>query len=199
MTNNLLFVDLETTGLKPVTSNRILEIGILPVNAELEPLDIGWKTLVDPGLYDFDKMGDVVRQMHTENGLFDDLKNCEVLGWQAATKRAIQYCEQFGERQQMPVCGSSVRFDREYLQEYMPALDNWFHYRIIDVSTLKELWKLWFGTEAPKPPKKAHRVLEDCYASVAELNWYRTRIKGGAQAVEAFQEMAAAISEDVNG
>lgn len=179
MSTNMIFVDIETTGLKPVSTNRILEIGILPVTAKLEPLDMGWKTLVTSFGYDFDKMGDYVRQMHTENGLFDDMKNCEVLGMQEATRRAIAYCEQYGERQKMPVCGSSVRFDREYLQEYMPGLDNWFHYRIIDVSTLKELWKAWYGREAPKPEKKAHRVLEDCYASLEELKWYKARMDVG--------------------
>lgn len=187
---NMLFVDLETTGLKPVSVNRILEIGILPVNADLELLDEGWKTLVHPSGYNFDELGDTVRQMHTENGLLDDLKNLEPIGLQEATRRAINYCEQFGERQQMPVCGSSVRFDREYLERYMPGLDKWFHYRIIDVSTVKELWKRWFGEEAPKPEKKAHRVLDDCRASIEELRWYRTCIKGGAQAVDLLQEMA---------
>ncbi len=178
MDQNLIFLDLETTGLKPVSQNRILEIGILPVDGNLEPLNAGWSALVHPQGYNLDHLNDKVREMHTENGLLEDLENRkgETLGLLETAHRAIRYCEQFGVRGQMPMAGSSLRFDREYLHRYMPGLDNWFHYRIVDVSSLKETWKRWFPELGEPPKTKGHRALEDCYASLEEYKWYRDRL-----------------------
>lgn len=175
--NNLIFIDLETTGLKPVSVHRILEIGIVPVDRNLERLDSGWSALINPGDYDFNNLNDVVKEMHTENGLLEDLRVRELTSLHEASKQAIDYCEKYGIRGQIPVAGSTVWFDRGFMEAYMPSLNNWFHYRIVDVSSMKETWKRWYPDSGEPPKQNAHRALEDCYASIEELKWYRDRLQ----------------------
>jgi oligoribonuclease len=172
---NLCFVDLETTGLVE-SQDRILEMGIIPVDPQLNLLDEGWSCLVTPLGYDLDNLGEVVKAMHTENGLLEDLKSGKALGLREAETAAIRYVEKFVPRGQTPMAGSSISFDRKFTRRYMPGFDGWFHYRDANVSSVKEFWKRWFGQESPKP-EKGHRVLQDCMDSIAEARWYKDSVK----------------------
>lgn len=174
--DNLCFVDLETTGLVE-TQDRIVEIGIIPVDPQLNPLDAGWSCLVWPEGYDLATLNDVVKEMHTENGLLQELSEGRALGVREAEKQAIRYVEQWVPRGQTPMAGSSISFDRKFLRRYMPGFDGWFHYRDANVSSVKEFWKRWYGFEAPKPEKKGHRVLQDCEDSVAEAKFYKDSVE----------------------
>ncbi len=172
---NLIFLDLETTGLS-VVQDRIIEIGILPVDVNLRPLHEGWSAVITPTGYDLKRLNSVVLEMHTKNGLLAALEK-EAIGILEATRQAIHYCEQFAVRGQLPLAGSTIHFDRGFLDRYMPGLDKWFHYRNADISSLKELWRRWFP-DAGEPPKTgAHRALPDCYDSVAQALWYKQRLR----------------------
>lgn len=174
--SNLIICDLETTGLRSQIE-RIIEIALLPVNANLEPLDVGWSTVVKLEYYNPAWMNKTVREMHTKNGLLADLEAGKGVDILDVTHSALQYCERFGVRGQLPLCGSSIHFDRKFLEKYMPSLDNWFHYRNADISSLKELWKRWFPEAGVPPKEKAHRALDDCYATLEEAKWYKQRLR----------------------
>jgi oligoribonuclease len=192
---NLIFVDLETTGLDSA-KDVILEIAALPVDRNLNVLDEGWSAVIRPIVpngdwdrsYDAEnpgwllgqlkkEMSQVVLDMHTGNGLFDDIAAGNVITLREATNQFIRYSEQFVPHGETPIAGSSVHFDRKFLENYMPPVDRFFHYRIADVSAVKEYFKRWFP-EAGEPPKeKAHRALADCYLSVKEALWYRDHLQ----------------------
>lgn len=176
LTTNLVFLDLETTGLS-ATQDRIIEIAMLPVNCNLELLDQGWSCVVDPARFDLSTLNPTVQAMHTENGLLDELKNEAGIPLHEAAMAAVKYAQKFVIRGQSPLAGSTIHFDRGFLNRYMPVVDKFFHYRNADVSSLKEFWKRWYP-EAGEPPKvKAHRALADCFASVAEAKWYHEHLQ----------------------
>lgn len=195
---NLVFVDIESTGLDS-SRDVILEIAALPVDANLQILDGGWSTVVNPvlpsrrwddttgewGTYHPEwvlkqlqrTMNDVVLDMHSSNGLFAAIEAGEGMSLQLAATNFIRYAEQFVPHGETPLAGSSVHFDRRFLERHMPTVDKFFHYRIADVSSIKEFWRRWFP-EAGEPPKvKAHRALDDCYESVNEARWYKERLQ----------------------
>ena len=172
--DNLIFVDIESTGLNP-DSDVILEIAALPVSPDLETLDEGWSTVIHCPLIDPLKLDRVVTEMHTNNGLLAEVA-VGGLGISAAQNAFLKYANEFVPYGETPLAGSSVHFDRLFLKKHMPAVDKFFHYRIADVSSVKEFWKRWFP-EAGEPPKvKAHRALDDCHASVYEAKWYMERL-----------------------
>lgn len=173
--DNLIVLDLETTGLS-ATQDRIIEIGMLPVTADLEILDEGWSVVVTPTGVDMEALHPVVQKMHTENGLLKELANGESVGILEATRQAIHYAERFTVRGQSPLMGSTIHFDRKFLERYMPGLDKWFHYRCADVSSVKEFFKRWFPGAGEPPKVNAHRALPDCRESLAEARWYKSHL-----------------------
>lgn len=176
METNLLFLDLETEGLDPAY-DRIIEIAILPVDANLEPLDAGWSQVILHQGFDSSRLNKTVSDMHTKNGLLKEIANGEGISLFDAIKEAVTYCNKYGTRGQLPMAGSSIHFDRKFLSKYAPLLDSWFHYRCADVSSIKEYWKRWYPEHGEPPKQNAHRALADCYASVAEALWYKSRLQ----------------------
>lgn len=170
---NMLFIDIETTGLDP-QEEIILEVGL---------------SLVDPGLNVIDDIshvikiadtlpescGKIVQDMHTKSGLWDDCINNGLDG-REVENLLVEWLRGKGyEPQSSPWCGSSVSFDRGFIEPDMPKLAAEFHYRQIDVSTVKELCRR-FNPRVfeflPEPDIKAHRVLSDLRWSIAELKYY---------------------------
>jgi len=121
------------------------------------------------------EMGDFVTEMHTKSGLIDAVNASTVTTEEAEAQTLAFLKEHIAEARTIPLCGNSIGTDRRFLQEYMPTLEEFFHYRNVDVSTLKELTRRWHPEVLDSLPEKAtaHRALDDILESIAELAHYR--------------------------
>jgi oligoribonuclease len=162
------------TGLD-VTRHVIVEIAALVTNGELEPLDEGIDLVVHQPTAALAEMDDFVRKMHTRSGLITDIES-SVLTLPDAGALAIDYIRtHVPEAGTAPMCGNSIGVDRRFLDHQLPALDQFLHYRSIDVSSFKELCRRWYPEVYRHRPSKAetHRALADVVESIAELKYYR--------------------------
>ena len=172
--DRLVWIDLEMTGLD-VGRHRIVELAVLVTDAELEILDDGVDLVVHQPPEALAEMDDYVRKMHTKSGLLAEIE-ASTLSPGAAGAQALAYIgERVPEPGTAPLCGNSIGVDRRFLHRYLPELDNYLHYRSIDVSSFKELCRRWYPEVYAKLPRKAeaHRALADIRESVAELRFYR--------------------------
>ena len=172
--DRLVWIDLEMTGLD-VERHRIVELAVLVTDAQLEILDDGIDLIVHQPPEAMAEMDDFVRKMHTKSGLLPEIEQ-STLTLDAAGAEALAYIgERVPEPRTAPMCGNSIGVDRRFLGRYLPDLDNYLHYRSIDVSSFKELCKRWYpGVYAKRPGKaETHRALSDIRESVAELVFYR--------------------------
>jgi oligoribonuclease len=179
----LAWVDIETTGLDPL-NDLILEVGVLITDENLAEIAATSLVVGYPG-FDARSMAiDYVKEMHDKSGLWEDVAASETpLG---PVSKALAYWLDYARGAGLPMAGSSIHFDRQFLAHRMPEFEALFHYRNIDVSTVKELCRLWrpdlfagrpfAGREAPAKP---HRVLDDLRDSVAELSYYRNTFLNG--------------------
>lgn len=175
--DRLVWIDLEMTGLEP-DRHTIVEIACLVSNAQLELLDEGIDLVVHADAAKLGEMDDFVRKMHTKSGLLPQIESSEV-SLATAGARVLDYIKARVPREQTsPLCGNSIGVDRRFLARYLPELDEYLHYRSIDVSSLKELCRRWYPDVYRKRPAKveAHRALDDIRESVAELRYYRETI-----------------------
>jgi oligoribonuclease len=175
--DRLVWLDLEMTGLD-VERHRIVEIAVAVTDAQLESLDDGLDLVVHQPPDVMAEMDDFVRAMHTKSGLLTEIDQ-STLTLEAAGLRTIEYLSQYvREPGTAPMCGNSIGVDRRFLNRYLPALDNYLHYRSIDVSSLKELCRRWYPAVYRKRPGKAeaHRALADIRESINELRYYRETI-----------------------
>jgi len=127
-------------------------------------------------------MDDVVRKMHARSGLTDAIA-ASTLSLADAGDTTLQFIKsQVPEAATVPLCGNSIATDRRFLAAYLPEIENWLHYRSIDVSTVKELCRRWYpeAYDAAPPKKGAHRALDDIRESIAELAYYRRAIFAAA-------------------
>lgn len=170
-----VFVDLETTGLDEVL-DFILEVGIIIADERLQITEAMHWVLALPPTLPPEQWGPGVREFHTKNRL---IQECSAQGDDPFTVETdiLDHLNRSGiQKGAFPMCGNSVHFDRRFLRAMMPNLEAHFHYRNIDVSTLKELCKKWYGTEAPTPEFKPHRAVPDLEASIKELRWYHDNL-----------------------
>jgi oligoribonuclease len=176
--DRLVWIDLEMTGLL-VEHDVIVEIACLVTDAELELVDDdGIDLVVHAADAQLDAMGDFVRAMHVKSGLLDEIRASRV-SLDDAGAQVLEYLKtHVPEPGIAPLCGNSIGMDRRFLARYLPAIDEYVHYRSIDVSSLKELCRRWYPDAYRKRPSKAetHRALDDIRESVAELRYYREAI-----------------------
>jgi len=175
--DRLVWVDLEMTGLD-VEHDVIVEIACIVTDASLEALDDGVQLVVHADADTLARMGDFVREMHTKSGLLPEISasSVDVAAAQAAT---LEYVKQHvPAASTAPLCGNSIGTDRRFLARYMTDLDEYLHYRSIDVSSLKELCRRWYPAIYRKRPGKAehHRALADIRESIEELRFYRANL-----------------------
>jgi oligoribonuclease len=175
--DRLVWIDLEMTGLD-TERDVIVEIACIVTDAELVALDDGLQLVVHAEPESIKQMGDFVRQMHTKSGLLPEIERSDVTV-AAAEQATIEYIRQFVPKAaSAPLCGNSIGTDRRFLAVYMRELDEYLHYRSIDVSSLKELCKRWYPTVYKKRPNKSenHRALDDIRESIEELRFYREHL-----------------------
>ncbi|WP_198555859.1 oligoribonuclease [Rahnella sp. AA] len=170
--SNLIWIDLEMTGLDP-ERDRIIEIATLVTDAHLNILAEGPVMAVHQSDVQLALMDDWNVRTHTGSGLVDRVKASQ-FDDNAAQQKTIEFLREWVPEGKSPICGNSVGQDRRFLFKYMPELEAYFHYRYLDVSTLKELARRW-KPEVLNGFKKqnTHQALDDIRESVAELAYYR--------------------------
>jgi oligoribonuclease len=174
--DRIVWVDCEMTGLS-LTTDALIEVAALVTDFELNQLGDGVDLVVKPPPEALDQMDDFVRKMHTSSGLLDELAAGITMA--EAEAQVLAYVREWvPEPAKAPLAGNSVGTDRGFLARDMPELESHLHYRIIDVSSIKELSRRWFPRAYFSSPKKAggHRALADIRESIAELRYYREAV-----------------------
>jgi len=173
--NNLIWIDMEMTGLVPDT-DRILEIALLITDAQLEIVAEGPVLVVHQPDEVLAAMDSWNTGVHGKSGLVDKVK-ASTLDEAAVEARMLAFLAEHVPSGVSPMCGNSICQDRRFLARWMPGLERWFHYRNLDVSTLKELVRRW-KPEAAKGLKKEgkHEALADILDSIEELKFYRRTV-----------------------
>lgn len=176
MNDRLVWIDCEMTGLD-LDSDALIEIAVLITDGELTVLDEGLDVVIRPPDAALEQMQDVVREMHTASGLLAKLDSGVSLP--DAEQQVLTYIREYvPDPGKAPLAGNSVGTDRMFLARDMPGLEQHLHYRIIDVSSIKELARRWYPRVYFASPKKTgnHRALADIRESVDELRYYRSAI-----------------------
>jgi len=168
----LIWIDLEMTGLNPDTDS-IIEIATIVTDAQLEVLAQGPVHAISHSLARLDAMDDWNRNQHQTSGLWQRVLDSTITLEQAQAD-TLAFLQQWCDPNSSPMCGNSICQDRRFLYRQMPQLEKFFHYRNLDVSTLKELAKRWAPAIAARAEKiSAHTALSDIYESIEELRHYR--------------------------
>ena len=174
--DRLVWADCEMTGLD--TSRHVLvEIAVVVTDADLKPLDEGIDIVIHASEAELAEMDEVVVKMHGSSGLTDEIRASSVTVAEAE-----------------PLCGNSIASDRKFIAKYMPELDSYLHYRMIDVSSIKELARRWYPRVYSGQPQKglAHRALADIRESIRELDYYRRAVFVAAPGPDADEVQTAA-------
>ena len=170
----LAWMDLEMTGLDPAT-DVIVEIATLITDDKLDLVAEGPDLVVSAPPEALASMQDVVVEMHTKSGLLDEIR-ASTLSLEAAGEMTLAFLKEHIDKPgTVPLCGNSIGVDRRFLAAQLPEVENFLHYRSIDVSTVKELARRWNHSVFRKAPQKAkgHRALDDIRESLNELRHYR--------------------------
>jgi oligoribonuclease len=170
-------MDLEMTGLDPAR-HTIVEIATLVTDDNLAVVAEGPDLVVHASEPQLAAMDDFVRDMHTRSGLLEAMAGSTLTLADAGRQTMDFLREHVPEKRSVPLCGNSIGTDRRFLAAQLPDIEEWLHYRSVDVSTVKELCRRWYPEALAKAPAKGttHRALEDIRESLAELAYYRGAI-----------------------
>jgi oligoribonuclease len=175
-TDRIVWIDCEMTGLS-LETDALVEVAALVTDYELTVLGEGVDVVIRPPDAALAQMGDFVREMHTGSGLLDQLAEGTTL--EAAQTMVLDYVKEFvSEPRRAPLGGNTVATDRAFLARDMPELDAFLHYRMVDVSSIKELCRRWYPRVYFSQPQKGltHRALADIKESIRELRYYRSTV-----------------------
>jgi oligoribonuclease len=176
MTDRLVWIDCEMTGLD-LKRDALIEIACLVTDGSLDVLDEGIDLVIKPPPEALDQMEDVVREMHTASGLLNELAAGVTLA--EAQEQVLGYVRKhIAEPRRAPLAGNSIATDRVFIARDMPELDGFLHYRMVDVSSIKELARRWYPRAyfASPPKHGGHRALADITESIRELRYYRDTV-----------------------
>ena len=175
MNDQLVWIDCEMTGLD-LARDALIEIACIVTDGQLNAADEGVDLVIKPAEA-LDTMPAVVREMHTASGLLDELPSGLTLA--EAQEQVLAYVRsRVREPRKVPLCGNSIATDRTFIARDMPELDAFLHYRMVDVSSIKELARRWYPRAYFASPEKhgGHRALADIKESIRELRYYREAI-----------------------
>ena len=176
MNDQLVWIDCEMTGLD-LARDALIEIACIVTDGQLVAVDEGIDLVIKPPPEALDHMPEVVREMHTASGLLDELAAGITLA--EAQAQVLAYVRaHVTESRKVPLCGNSIATDRLFIARDMPELDDFLHYRMVDVSSIKELARRWYPRAYFASPEKhgGHRALADIRESIKELQYYREAV-----------------------
>ncbi|WP_124039750.1 oligoribonuclease [Neoactinobaculum massilliense] len=196
LNNPIVWIDCEMTGLQ-LDVDELVEISVVITDSELNPVDEGIDLIIKPTQRAVDNMNDFVTKMHTASGLINEWEDGLPLA--EAEQKVLDYVSARVPEGKAPLGGNSVGTDKMFLEKYMPKLVSYLHYRIVDVSSIKELSKRWYPRVYFNLPEKNghHRALGDIYDSIDELRYYRATLLPAGEGPT--QEDAAAVAKQVAG
>ena len=197
MNDKLVWVDCEMTGLS-LQDDALIEIAALVTDYDLNVLGEGVDLVIKPPQAALEQMNEVVTDMHTTSGLLEELDSG--LSVREAEEQVLEYVRQFvPEPRKAPLAGNSIGTDRGFLARDMVELETYLHYRVVDVSSIKELARHWFPRAYFAAPEKggAHRALADIRESIDELRYYRRTVFTPEPGVDS--ETARAIAAEIAG
>ncbi len=170
--DNLIWIDLEMTGLDPF-QDHIIEIATIVTDKDLHELAVGPVLAIHQEISILNSMDEWNTEQHTKSGLTERVKSSSITVMQAE-KATLEFLQDYVPENSSPMCGNSICQDRRFLARLMPELENYFHYRNLDVSTLKELARRWQPEIANGFVKESkHLALDDIRDSIEELKYYR--------------------------
>jgi oligoribonuclease len=175
--DRLVWIDCEMTGLD-LGRDALIEVAALVTDSDLNVLGEGVDVVIHADDAQLDSMVDVVRDMHAKSGLTEEVRRATVTVPEAE-RMVLDYIRQYvPEPRTAPLCGNSIATDRGFLARDMPELDNYLHYRMVDVSSVKELTRRWYPRVYFGQPQKglSHRALADIKESIQELEYYRRTV-----------------------
>ena len=175
--DRLVWIDLEMTGLDP-HNDVIVEVAALVTDAQLNILGEGVDIVVHASDETLAAMNPVVKEMHRASGLTEDIRRATATIEEAEDAVLALIAEHCDPAHPAPLAGNSIATDRSFIRAYMPRLDEALHYRMVDVSSIKELTRRWYPRAYFNKPQKGmkHRALADIIESIAELDYYRRSV-----------------------
>lgn len=174
--DRLVWIDCEMTGLD-LAVDELVEIAVVITDFELRPVHPGFQVVIKPNDSALANMNDFVTEMHKSSGLIEEIPQGASLA--DAEEQTLAYIKQFVPlERKAPLAGNTIGTDRMFLAKYMPQIDQWLHYRNVDVSSIKELSRRWYPRVFFQAPAKngGHRALADILESIRELQYYREAV-----------------------
>jgi oligoribonuclease len=200
--DRLVWIDCEMTGLS-LEHDALVEVAALVTDYDLNVLGDGVDLVIKPPAAALEQMNEVVTRMHTSSGLIEELD--AGLTIREAEEQVLAYVrEHVKEPRKAPLAGNTIGTDRTFLARDMPELEGWLHYRVIDVSSIKELARRWYPRVYFASPRKngGHRALADILESIDELRYYRAALlpaQPGPDSAAARQVAAEIVATSVKG
>lgn len=174
--DRLVWIDCEMTGLD-LSVDELVEIAVVITDFELRPVDPGFQVVIKPSAAALTNMNEFVTNMHTVSGLLEEIPRGVSLA--EAEEQTLAYIKKFVPlERKAPLAGNTIGTDRMFLAKYMPRIDQYLHYRNVDVSSVKELSRRWYPRVFFQAPEKngGHRALADILESIRELKYYRDAV-----------------------
>ena len=173
--DNLVWIDLEMTGLDP-KEDVILEIATIVTGPELNIISEGPNLVIHQPDELLEAMDEWNTPHHGDSGLTERVRQSDITVGEAE-RRTLDFLKVYTDEGRAPLCGNSITQDRRFLYRYMPQLSSHLHYRNVDVSSIKELVARWYPDELQAPVMESnHRALDDIRGSIEELRWYRDNV-----------------------